>query len=154
MLSLQVPTEPMLQVHVLVPLGFGPNQQAAAALVDTVPARGLQIAVWKVRSQEVQWHVCMAGQGVPSGAVLWCWHALRHLTDEVQTHTHGLPWLPPSYPPAGHLLQRDTRMVKLLLEYGASDDLPFLLDIAPPRPGTLFASKASKNTDSQPACCW
>ena len=39
------------------------------------------------------------------------------------------------------MLQRDMRMVKLLLEHGASDDLPFPLDMALPRPGTLFATK-------------
>jgi hypothetical protein len=38
-------------------------------------------------------------------------------------------------------VQRDTSTVKLLQEAGAEVEQPFLLDIFPPRQGSLFATK-------------
>ena len=43
--------------------------------------------------------------------------------------------------PSLQTLQRDTRMVKLLLEHGAAREQPFLLDMRPLRAGTLFVTK-------------
>ena len=40
-------------------------------------------------------------------------------------------------------MQRDTRMAQLLQGFEADGLLPFLLDVVPPRAGTLFATKAS-----------
>lgn len=45
---------------------------------------------------------------------------------------------------ACNLPQRDARTTKLLLAHGANEDLPFLLDMWPPKADSLFATKASK----------
>ena len=49
-------------------------------------------------------------------------------------------------------VQRDTEMARLLLEFEADGHLPFLLDIVPPRAGTLFATKVSVWACIRAAC--